>query len=375
MKGQPVYVADASVVTALGSLPGELWGRLGRGETALAPLGRFATDALACHQAACLPDLTEAEEGNPTWTLLRRCLALLRPVAPDTFVIWAGVKGNAHTVEQTLEGRRATEIFLPRHYRRGVCELLGTRGEGLELNAACASSTAALALGAEMIRRGEARAVLVCAADVVSRFTFTGFSSLRALTPAICRPFDVRRDGLCLGDGAGALLLANEKTVEACGRRTRARLAGWAIGNDATHITAPARDAGGLTAVIRRALEGAELAPEEIQAFCAHGTGTVYNDAMELTALENVFGERRLPVFSIKGALGHTLGAAGVIEAALCVEALRTRTAPPTAGCAQPEARATGRVSEREQAFGGQNILTTNSGFGGVNAALILTER
>jgi 3-oxoacyl-[acyl-carrier-protein] synthase II len=95
---------------------------------------------------------------------------------------------------------------------------------------------------------------------------------------------------------------------------------------------------------------------------------------MELTALENVFGERRFPVFSIKGALGHTLGAAGVIEAALCAEALRQRTAPGTAGCEQPEPRAAGRVSDREQPFGGQNILTTNSGFGGVNAALIFTS-
>ena len=245
----------------------------------------------------------------------------------------------------------------------------------MELNAACASSTAALALGAEMIRQGEARAVLVCAADVVSRFTFTGFCALRALTPAVCRPFDLRRDGLCLGDGAGALLLADEKTAAQSGRPPRARLAGWAIGNDATHITAPARDGCGLTAAIRRALEVAGLTPDEIQAFCAHGTGTVYNDAMELTALENVFGARRFPVFSIKGALGHTLGAAGVIEAALCAEALRTRTAPPTAGCAQPEPRAAGRVADREQAFAGQTILTANSGFGGVNAALIFTEK
>jgi 3-oxoacyl-(acyl-carrier-protein) synthase len=117
----------------------------------------------------------------------------------------------------------------------------------------------------------------------------------------------------------------------------------------------------------------AGVRPDEVQAFCAHGTGTVFNDSMELAAVEAVFGERRFPVFSIKGAIGHTLGAAGGIDAAVCVNALAERQLPPTAGLESPEPRAEGRVSRYSQAFEGGNILTSNSGFGGINAALLVS--
>jgi 3-oxoacyl-[acyl-carrier-protein] synthase II len=116
----------------------------------------------------------------------------------------------------------------------------------------------------------------------------------------------------------------------------------------------------------------AGLKPDEVEAFCAHGTGTVFNDGMELAALETVFGGRRFPVFSVKGAIGHTLGAAGGIDAAICVQALAERRIPPTAGLETPAPGAVGRVSDRIQTFAGRNILTSNSGFGGVNAALLL---
>ena len=116
----------------------------------------------------------------------------------------------------------------------------------------------------------------------------------------------------------------------------------------------------------------AEVRPDEVQAFCAHGTGTVFNDSMELKAIEAVFGERRFPVFSIKGAIGHTLGAAGGIDAAICAHALACRLVPPTVGLQNPEPKAAGRVSNQAQAFEGRNILTSNSGFGGVNAAIVI---
>ncbi|HPS03616.1 MAG TPA: beta-ketoacyl-[acyl-carrier-protein] synthase family protein, partial [Candidatus Sumerlaeota bacterium] len=150
------------------------------------------------------------------------------------------------------------------------------------------------------------------------------------------------------------------------------RLTGWGIANDANHITGPARDGCGLIAAIQRALDEAQLSPDALGAFCAHGTGTPYNDAMELTALESVFGERRFPLFSIKGAIGHTLGAGGAIEVGVCLKALAERCVPPTTGLEHPEPRAEGRACGKTQDFPNGAILTTNSGFGGINAALIL---
>lgn len=372
-----VVIADMAAVCALGDTLEAAWPRLCAGEIAIAPVTRFDCARLDFRTAACVADLERAdEEGeglpNLTCALLTRCLARLRPVPPQAHVIWAGVKGGAEWVERRACGVGAEGFYLPAQYRRWIAERLGTGGAGFEVNAACASSTAALALGAMMIERGEAESVLVCAADLVTRFTFTGFAALKGLTATACRPLDAGRDGLALGDGAAAILLMHADAARAQDRSPLARLAGWGVANDATHITAPARDGCGLIAAMRQALNKAGRAPEAIDAFCVHGTGTVYNDAMELTALESVFGERRFPIFSVKGAMGHTLGAAGALESALCVKALHERRVPPTAGLLEPEPRALGRASDKAQPIHGGAILTTNSGFGGVNAALVI---
>ncbi len=376
-----VYVVDLGVTCALGSTLEEIWPRLRRGESALRRIQSFETDQLEFQYAACVPDLQADAQPNRVCALLGRALAQLRPVPEDTFVVWAGLKGGVEYIQaQCVEpvsnriktGSTPPAIYLPRQYRRWVCHELGIESRGMEVSAACASSTIALSIGAEMIAQGEHSCVLICAADIVSRFTFTGFAALRGLTRGACRPFDADRDGLTLGDGAAAMMLATRATVTSHGYTPRARLTGWGISNDANHITGPAADGRGLTAAIRQALERAALLPEHLEAWCAHGTGTVYNDAMELTALENVFGRRRFPIFSVKGSIGHTLGAAGVLEAAVCVEALRAKTVPAVSGLVTPEARAQGRAAPDPQPFAGGNILTTNSGFGGVNAALII---
>ena len=370
----PVCVADMAALSALGDTLEATWPRLCRGESAIAPVTRFSTERLEFHQAACIAGLEHPgfPEGGRVAELLRRVLGQLRPVPPDTRIIWTGVKGNVDFIECGHEAEKQGCLRFPYEYRELAGRILGIEPRGFEINAACASSTAGLALGAQMIASGECESVLVCAADIVSRFTFTGFSALKALSPTVCRPFDARRDGLCLGDGAAAILLASEEAAAKHHLPILARLTGWGVANDANHITGPARDAFGLIAAIRSALEQAGLPPDRVEAFSAHGTGTPYNDGMELTALETVFGPRRFPLFSIKGATGHTLGAAGALEAAVSVRALRERTVPATPQLEEPEKRAAGRAAPLPQPFAGNNILTSNSGFGGVNAALVL---
>ena len=201
-----------------------------------------------------------------------------------------------------------------------------------------------------------------------------GFSSLKALTNNTVRPFDKKRNGLVIGDGAFSILLGNKELVKKLNATPTASLSGWGISNDANHITGPARDGCGLIQAIKSALKRSCKKPENIEAYCTHGTGTVYNDAMELTAIESIFGIRKFPAFSVKGSLGHTLGAAGGIETCLCIQALKEKQIPPTTGFQEPEERALGRISSAIQNFNGNNILTTNSGFGGINAALILEK-
>lgn len=369
-----VFVADTSIVTAMGDSIDEMWPGLCAGDSAIRPVQRFNTDRMMYHDAACVESIETDEEDNLICKLMSMALNNLKPLPKDTFIIWTGIKGDVQYIEDMAEGRKGMPPYLARHYREWICNYIGVQNTGMEINAACASSTVGLAIGAQMITEGSCSSVLVCAADMVSRFIFTGFASLRGLSATKCRPFDIERDGLFLGDGAAAILLADKESIKRMSCTPLARLTGWGIANDANHITGPARDGSGLINSIRSALTQAGLTHDKVEAYCAHGTGTPYNDAMELTAIESVFGSRRFPVFSVKGAIGHTLGAAGAIESAISIRALSEKSAIPTSGIIRPEDRAEGRSSGMEQSIPGNNILTSNSGFGGCNAALIFEK-
>lgn len=365
-------MVDSAIITGLGDSIDANWQRLCRGESAIGPVSHFSTDRIEFHDASVVPELRDIDCKNHILELTKRAITQLRPLSEHAFVIWTGVKGNVETVEKGKGCKKDDLLFLPGQYREEVCRSLGIANSGLEINAACASSTVSMAIGAQLIASGRHSSVLVCGADIVSRFVFMGFSALRALSPSVCRPFDEKRDGLCLGDGSAAVLLASADFAAEHGYDRMAEIAGWGISNDANHITGPARDGCGLIQAVQTALDKAKLTHDSIEAFCAHGTGTVFNDAMELTGIETLFGDRRFPVFSVKGAIGHTLGAAGAIEATICARALRERRVPATSALQCPEDRAKGRVVNSSQSFSGNNILTTNSGFGGINAAIVL---
>lgn len=374
-----VYLLDGAAETALNSPEADLFAALLANTKSPGLVTRFDTSKILFHAAACIEFGTgeRKESENLTQTLLRRIIPKFRRFPNVRTIIWAGVKGNAEFIEQGGWTGESGCVFpyLPRHYSSWIRDQLGFREAKLiEVQAACASSALGVAIGADLLASGLSPAVLVIAADIVSRFSFMGFSALNALSASVCRPFDIRRNGLLLGDGAGAVLLAGVDYVNATGLTPRARLSGWGVASDAFHITAPAPDGRGLISAIRLALKKARSEPQDIGAFCAHGTGTVYNDAMELTAIEAVFGRRSFPIFSVKGAVGHTLGAAGAIEALVCAEALDEGVVPPTMGCEHPEKKGQGRVSGERQEFDGRRIMTTNSGFGGINVALILEK-
>jgi 3-oxoacyl-[acyl-carrier-protein] synthase II len=211
----------------------------------------------------------------------------------------------------------------------------------------------------------------VCGLDLVSEFVFSGFSALHALAASDCRPFDTGRDGLLLGEGAACLLLMSERRRRQTKRCSLGRIVGWGVASDAHHITAPSRTGEGLILAIRQGLDHAGLMPAEVAAVNAHGTGSVYNDAMELAAFGTVFDP--LPPFhSIKGATGHTMGACGAVEAVVGLRSLEHQCIPPTVGLRTPELAGAARLSPQVQSISGDYLLTTNSGFGGVNACLVL---
>nr|WP_320116015.1 beta-ketoacyl synthase N-terminal-like domain-containing protein [uncultured Desulfuromonas sp.] len=373
-----VVITHASAVTGLGTSLDAIWTALLAGHTAIAEVKRFDTDHYLAKVAACVPDLTADVGGSRLYPLLDQLLDQLPRLPEDARLFTATTKGAIDLLEQgRRDGLEAAQLqaSLPVTMTRWVAQQLACNDPGQNVNAACASSTQAIARGAALIAYGQARCVVVVCADLVSEFVLSGFSALQALSRLPSRPFDVERSGLTLGEGAAAVVLMDEDTAKQNGLPTDIELCGWGIANDANHITAPARDGCGLILAVEQALTRAGLNADQVAAISAHGTGTVYNDMMELTAFQALFGDRELPINSIKGALGHTLGAAGGLEAALALPALRERRLPPTCGLVQAEPLAGERVKNVAQSFTGDVLLSTNSGFGGVNAALLLKRR
>jgi len=372
---ETVRIIDAAAVTALGNTLEDSWTRIIKGDSGIGPIHRFPVETYESRIAATIGDLRPAQERSIVWSLIERLLAGLKNIPEDAALITATTKLGIDNLERIRrkEPARAGDI-LPSSMSEMVSNKLGLKKTGINISASCASSTIAIAQGSAMIATGQTDAVLVCCADVVTEFTFSGFSSLKIVSPVACRPFDKDRSGLTLGDGAAALLLMSETRAKKEDRTCIATIRGWGIANDAFHITSPAQDGSGLVAAIEKALARGGLQHGYISAISAHGTGTIYNDLMELTAFNKVFHGRTLPIYSVKGSTGHTVGAAGGIEVALATKALAAQIVPPTVGFQHPEEGAQGRVSSKPVPLNGDYILTSNSGFGGINAAIVLEK-
>lgn len=224
-----------------------------------------------------------------------------------------------------------------------------------------------------MVRSGRTDCVLVVACDAVTEFVYSGFSSLMALDPVMARPFDRERKGLSLGEAAAYAVIMSEGRAKREKRKVLGSISGWGLSDDANHMTGPSRTSEGLTLAVRKALKTAGMGTQDIGCVSAHGTGTVYNDAMEMRAFRTVFEGSAVPVYSVKGGIGHTMGAAGLVEIVTAMKALRERIIPPTVNLREPDADAEGWVSSSCRPLGdGKAALITNAGFSGINTAVIV---
>jgi len=261
--------------------------------------------------------------------------------------------------------------LLPIHVARAV----GAEGMVLTLPAACAAGNYAIGFAADLIRAGRADVVVTGAAEVIQRLQFSGFVRLAAMAPEKCQPFDLNRQGLLLGEGAGLLVLESEAHAERRGANRRAEVGGYGLSCDAYHITRPHPDAAGSIAAMRAAIERSGIRPGEIDFVNAHGTGTKHNDAAESKVVREVFGDRRVPLSSMKSMLGHCMGAASALEAIGCVFTLETGTYPPTIGYETPDPECDVQVVANSALRGKADIVINNSlAFGGYNAVTVLAR-
>ena len=254
-----------------------------------------------------------------------------------------------------------------------VAAELGLRGPNTMIPAACAAGNYAAAHALECIRSGQTQLMLAGGSDSFSRITFTGFARLGAIAPEKCQPFDRNRSGMVPGEGAAVLVLEAESHARRRGARVYAEIAGYGLTCDAHHMTGP--DGNGATRAMFKALADARLEPGEIDYVSAHGTGTPANDSTETAALHRVFGDytHRLPVSSIKSMLGHTMGAASAIEAAICALTIQRGWVPPTINFEErdPECDIDCVPNEARQVE--VKVAMNNAyAFGGNNASLIL---
>jgi 3-oxoacyl-[acyl-carrier-protein] synthase II len=258
----------------------------------------------------------------------------------------------------------------------------GLRGQASTVVSACAAGADAIGSALRTLRAGEADAALAGGAEAaLTPLATAAFGAMEATSPTgISRPFDARRDGFVMGEGAGVLVLEDWDGAHARGARVLGELLGYGASADAHHITAPDPEGTGAARAIARALADAGLEPGDLAYVNAHGTSTPLNDRAETKALKATLGKaaRRLPVSSTKSAIGHPLGAAGAVEAVATLLALRERTAPPTLGYAQPEEGldldyVPGAPRSLDGNGEGQLAAISNSfGFGGHNAVLCI---
>lgn len=249
-----------------------------------------------------------------------------------------------------------------------MAQAVGLEARPLLISNACISGVAAVIVASRLIRRGEYDDIFVLGADELSRFVTSGFLSFRSVSRNKCLPFDLRRDGLSLGEAAGCILLTNNAE-----RGAEVAIEGGSLTDDANHISGPSRTGEPLSVAMRRALEQSGRDGRGLAFVNPHGTGTAYNDEMEAKAI-GLAGLENAPVNSLKTYFGHTLGASGLIELMVCAKELTAGRLLPTLGYRQAGVSVPLRVSGEAQATTGDFCLKTASGFGGCNAAVVMSK-
>ncbi len=297
---------------------------------------------------------------------IRGCLGLhpLDLSDPRTLLVLASTKGNIELLQAGDEG--AEEKVSLAASAEKIAKALHYHGTPLLVSNACISGMSALLVAKRLIQSGQYHQALVAGADTLSPFIVAGFQSFQALSAEPCRPFDRDRNGINLGEGAAAVILS--KTPAAI------RLSGGATSSDANHISGPSRTGGEMAKAISRALEEASVGPGEIGFINAHGTATPFNDEMESKAFAQS-GLAAAPVFSLKPYFGHTLGAAGLLETAVSLQAMERNLVLGARGYSNHGVSQELNIpKETYPLYNMRHLLKTGSGFGGCNAALVFTK-
>lgn len=399
-----VVVTGIGAVTPVGTGREAMWESLLAGRSGFSPVRSFDTSGYPVHLGAEIPGFEagaylERLEASSLGRASQLGAAAARLALADASLSaesvepWrAGVamgttSGEPQEVERFDDRYVAEELeavggefirLYPCHVIAGhVASEVGFAGVNAMIPAACAAGNFAIGYAYDALMAGRAEVMLAGGADSFSRITYTGFARLGAIAPEICQPFDKNRRGMIPGEGAAVLVLEPLARARARGARVYAEVAGYGLSCDAHHMTAAHPQGDGAARAMEQALSQSGVGPESVDYISAHGTGTPTNDRLEAVAVRRVFGERagRVPTSSVKSMIGHTMGAASAIEAAVCALAVSTGWVPPTMHFeeADPECPLD-CVPNAARQVAVRLAMNNAYAFGGTNASVLFRE-
>lgn len=397
-----VYVTGLGVVSSLGFGRHDFWRAITEGATGFAPIEGFDTSDLdrdvAGEVKGFVPrDFLTAAEARRMGRCSAFAVSAARMAVEDagmkpgdiagerTSVIMGTTMGEADVMAELEDawirrGPGAVDVsklprygttLLPIHLARAF----GARGMVQTLPAACAAGNYSVAHASDLIRSGRADVVITGASELLQRIQFAGFVRLGAVAPDRCQPFDKNRKGLIVGEGAGVLVLESEAHAVRRGASPLAEVGGYGLACDAHHITRPHPDGDGSYLAMQEAIRRSGLTATDVDFVNAHGTGTHHNDRVESQVMRKVFGDRSIPISSMKSMLGHCMGAASALEAVACVMTVQTGVYPPTVSYETPDPECDVNLVANRASAGSADVVLNNSlAFGGYDAVVAFSR-
>lgn len=400
-----IVITGIGVVTPIGTGCEEFWTNLLNGRCGIGPVQSFDTSGYNVHCGAEVKEfnakdhvlnLDAAHLGRASQFAIAAARLALTDAGVEIGSLdrkRAGVSmgttsGEPREVERFDDSyvSKDLERIGPEFLARYPCHVIAAHvaselnfaGVNTMIPTACAAGNYAIAHALDVLRAGRADLMLAGGSDAFSRITFTGFARLGAVAPKMCQPFDRFRKGMIPGEGAGVLVLEPLDLARRRGARIYAEVAGYGLSCDAHHMTAAHPQGDGAKRAMQQALAYSGTRPEDVSYISAHGTGTPTNDRLETIAVKRLFKEAayRIPISSIKSMLGHTMGAASAIEAAVCALAVLNDRVPPTINLNDPDSDCDLDYVPNFARELRVNVAMNNAyAFGGNNASLILRKR
>lgn len=391
-----VYVTGMGVVSSLGFGRQAYWDALVQGRSGVSEVSLFDTSNLPRHMGGEVKGFTPTDFMSKSEVgRMGRCsqftVAAARLAAEDaglpadalagerTAVVVGTTMGEANVLGELQHAwihedevrpaalPRYGSTLLPIH----VARAFGARGMVQTLPAACAAGNYAIGFAADQIRSGRADVAITGAVEIIEKLEYQGFVRLGAMSPDLCRPFDQNRQGLILGEGATMLILESEERAKARGATLHAEVGGYGLACDAHHITRPHPEGEGSIQAMRLALESSGITPDQVDHINAHGTGTAANDKVEAKVIREIFGDRELPVTSIKSMIGHCMGASSAMESVACIMTLKTGVIPPTMNYETPDPECPVDVVANASREAKVDVVLNNAlAFGGYDAVV-----